>query len=109
MLHMLQTLRHRLATRLAAWPWRRVGLLAGISFGLALLLVLYLFGVSDHFFSRLFSAILVFFWLLALTSFAIVPFITWATGHWFGRRWQAAPQPAPRPRRPAAGHSSARS
>ncbi|WP_345235890.1 hypothetical protein [Hymenobacter saemangeumensis] len=106
---MPQPLRRRLEKKIAAWPWRRAGILAGISLGLSLLLVIYLFGVSSYFFSRLFSASLVLFWLLALTSFAIVPFITWATGHWFGPRWQAAPQPAPRSRRPAPGHSSARS
>ena len=47
---MLQPFRRRLQQHVARWPWRRAGLLAGISFLLALMLVVYLFGVSDHFF-----------------------------------------------------------
>ena len=96
-------LRHRLQKHVAAWPWRRVGVLAGISLALALMLVGYVFGGSDHFFSRLFTAFLVLFWLLAVTFLAVVPFVTWATGHWFGRGWAEVSTPAPRPRRAAAG------
>lgn len=95
-----QPLHYRLQKKVAAWPWRRVGVLAGISLALALALVAYLFGVSDHFFGRLFPAFFVLFWLLAVTFMAVVPFVTWATGHWFGRGWQAASQPAARPSRP---------
>ncbi len=99
---MLQPLHRRFQQHVGRWPWRRVGLLAGISFGLALMLVVYLFGVSDHFFGRLFFAFLVFVWLLAVTFLAVVPFVTWATANWFGRSWAEAPMPAPRPRRAAA-------
>ena len=95
-------LRLRLQKYVAAWPWRRVGVLAGVSFVLALMLVVYLFGVSDHFFSRLFFAFLVQFWLLSVTFLAVVPFVTWATAHWFGRGWAEVSTPAPRPRRPGA-------
>ncbi|GAB3587876.1 hypothetical protein GCM10027345_39180 [Hymenobacter daeguensis] len=102
-------LRARLQKHVAAWPWRRVGVLAGISFGLALMLVIYLFGVSDHFFSRLFSAFFVLCWLLAVTFLAVVPFVTWATAHWFGRGWTEVSTPAPRPRRASAGAATARS
>ena len=102
-------LRARLQKRVAAWPWRRVGILAGISFALALMLVIYLFGVSDHFFGRLFSAFFVLCWLLAVTFLAVVPFVTWATAHWFGRGWAEVSTPAPRPRRAAAGTATARS
>ena len=97
-------LRVRLSQKLAAGPWRRVGVLAGVSLGLALALVLYLFGWGDHFLGRLFPAFFIFFWLLAVTFLAVVPFITWATRHWFGRGWAAAPQPAARPPRPAKGN-----
>jgi FAD/FMN-containing dehydrogenase len=103
---MPQPLRRRLEKTLAAWPWRRAGILAGVSLGLALLLVGYLFGVNEGFLGRLFSAAFVLFWLLAITYFAIVPFVTWASGNWFGRRWRAVAEPAPR-RAPAG--SSARS
>ncbi|MBF9223650.1 hypothetical protein [Hymenobacter ruricola] len=101
-------LRRRLQKHVAAWPWRRVGVLAGVALALALMLVVYLFGVSDHFFGRLFSAFLVLFWLLAVTFLAVVPFVTWATAHWFGRGWAEVSTPAPRPRR-AAGAAPARS
>ncbi|MBD2724723.1 hypothetical protein [Hymenobacter armeniacus] len=102
-------LRRRLQKHVAAWPWQRVGVLAGVSLALALMLIVYLFGVSDHFFGRLFSAFLVLFWLLAVTFLAVVPFVTWATGHWFGRGWAEVSTPAPRPRRTAAGSATARS
>lgn len=102
-------LRRRLPKTVAAWPWRRVGVLAGVSLGLALMLVGYVFRVSDHFFGRLFSAFLVLFWLLAVTFLAVVPFVTWATGHWFGRGWAEASAPVARPRRAATGSASARS
>jgi hypothetical protein len=72
------------------------------------MLIGYLFGVSDHFFGRLFSAFLVLFWLLAVTFLAVVPFVTWATGHWFGRDWAEASAAAARPRR-AAGAPTVRS
>ena len=100
---MLLPLRRRLQKHVAAWPWRRVGVLAGVSLALALMLVVYLFGVSDHFLSRLFSAFLVLFWLLAVTFLAVVPFVTWATGHWFGSGWDEVSTPAQRPRRTPAG------
>ncbi|MBD2769762.1 hypothetical protein IC235_17875 [Hymenobacter sp. BT664] len=96
---MLAPLRLRLRKHVATWPWRRVGVLASVSLGLALLLVGYLFELSDHFFTRLFFAFLVLFWLLAVTFLAVVPFVTWATGHWFGRDWADAPARASQPRR----------
>ena len=84
----------QLALRLRAYQWRRVGTLAASSLALSLVLVLYLFGVSDHFFSRLFTAFFVGFWLLAATFLAIIPFISWATTHWFGRGWEPEAKPA---------------
>ena len=93
----------RLRQRLLAYRWRRVGVLAGSSLALSLALVLYLFGVSDHFFGRLFSAFFVWFWLLAVTFLGVVPFITWATTHWFGPSWRGEElPPVRRPSRPAA-------
>ena len=102
-------LRHRLQKHVAAWPWRRVGVLVSISVVLALMLVGYLFGIRDHFFSRLFFAFLVMVWLLAITFLAVVPFVTWATTHWFGRGWAETAIPVPRVRRVAAGVTAARS
>jgi hypothetical protein len=92
----------RLRQRVAAYRWRRVGVLAGSSLALSMVLVLYLFGVSDHFFGRLFSTFFVWFWLLVVTFLGVVPFITWATNHWFGPSWRGheAP-PVRRPTRPA--------
>jgi hypothetical protein len=89
----------RLRQRVAAYRWRRVGVLAGSSLALSLALVLYLFGVGDHFFGRLFSTFFVWFWLLAVTFLGVVPFISWASDHWFGPSWQG--QEAPPMRRPA--------
>lgn len=107
--YMLHPLRRRFQQQVARWPWRRVGLLAGISFLLALMLVVYLFGVSDHLGSRLFFAFLVFVWLLSVTFLAVVPFVTWATANWFGRGWTEVSTPVPRPRRAAsAGTAAAR-
>ncbi|WP_143080095.1 hypothetical protein [Hymenobacter arizonensis] len=103
------TLRNRLQKHVATWPWRRVGVLAGVSLVLALTLVVYLFGISDHFFGRLFSAFAVLFWLLAVTFLAVVPFVTWATEHWFGRGWAEVSTPAPRPRRASGGSAATRS
>ena len=102
-------LRRRLQKHVAAWPWRRVGVLAGVSLLLALMLVGYLFGISDHFFPRLFFAFLVLVWLLAVTFLAVVPFVTWATANWFGRGWAETATPAPRVRRSMAGVAPARS
>ena len=99
-------LRRRLQKYVATWPWRPVAVLAGVSLGLAVLLVGYLFGASDHFFGRLFPAFLVLFSLLAITFLAVVPFVTWATSHWFGHGWAEVSTPAPRPRR-ATGSSAA--
>lgn len=106
---MLLPLYRRLQNHAAAWPWRRVGVLAGVSLLLALMLVGYLFGVSDHFFSRLFFAFLVLVWLLAVTFLAVVPFVTWATAHWFGRGWAEVSTPVPHVRRATAGAAPARS
>ncbi|MDO7873505.1 hypothetical protein Q5H93_02090 [Hymenobacter sp. ASUV-10] len=106
---MPQPLLRRLEKRLAAWRWQRAAVLAGVSLGLALLLVVYLFG-GDRFFGRLFSAFFVFFWLLALAYYAIIPFVTWASSAWFGRGWQTAAAPtsaSPRRTTPApARHSN---
>ncbi|WP_188810742.1 hypothetical protein [Hymenobacter cavernae] len=66
---------------------RRAAVLASVSFGLALLLVAYLFGTSDAFFTRLFGAFFVFFWLLAVTFLGVVPFVNWAAANWFGKGW----------------------
>jgi hypothetical protein len=99
----------RLRQRVAAYRWRRVGVLAGSSLALSLALVLYLFGIGDHFFGRLFSTFFVWFWLLAVTFLAVVPFITWATTHWFGPSWQGQDAlPVRRPARPAAPKPTAR-
>ena len=103
------SLPYRLQKHVVAWPWRRVGILVAISLVLALMMVGYLFGTSDHFFGRLFSAFFVLLWLLAVTFLAVVPFVTWATEHWFGRGWTEASTPAPRPRRAPAGAIPARS
>jgi hypothetical protein len=83
----------QLALRLRAYQWRRVGILAASTLVVSLVLVLYLFGVSDHFFSRLFTAFFVGFCLLAATFLAIIPFISWATTHWFGHGWEPEVRP----------------
>ncbi|MCB2407029.1 hypothetical protein [Hymenobacter lucidus] len=66
---------------------RRAGVLAGVSFLLALLLTTYLFGVSNHFLGRLSGAFFVLFWLLAVTFLGVVPFVNWAATRWFGKEW----------------------
>ncbi|MGI4834235.1 MAG: hypothetical protein ACRYFK_12335 [Janthinobacterium lividum] len=98
---------HRLRQRLLAYRWRRVGWLAASSLGLSVGLVAYLFGWADHFISRLFTAFLVSFCLLAVTFLGVLPFIGWAAAHWFGPSWAGtAPASA---RRPAAGPAASRS
>lgn len=78
---------------------RRAGILLAVSFGLALLLVVYLFGF-DGFFGRLLGATFVWFVVLAVTFLAVVPFVNWAADNWFGRSWaeHPTPQPARKPR-----------
>lgn len=66
---------------------RRLAIVAGVSLLLALLLISYTFGIQNHFFSRLFTAFFVFFWLLSLTFLGVVPFIRWAADSWFGHSW----------------------
>lgn len=78
---------------------RQAGILAGMSLLLALLLIGYTFGVGNQFFTRLFSAFFVFFWLLAVTFLGIVPFVNWAARSWFGNEWTGAPAPAAASRR----------
>jgi hypothetical protein len=90
----------RFRQRLLAYRWRRVGVLAGSSLAFGLVLVLYLFGTDDHFFGRLFNAFFVSFCLLVATFLAILPFIGWATTHWFGRGWEAETLPPKRAAKP---------
>ncbi|RYY17541.1 MAG: hypothetical protein EOO36_09535 [Cytophagaceae bacterium] len=97
------TLAFQLRQRLLAYRWRRVGVLAGSSLALSLVLVLYLFGTEDYFFGRFITAFFVGFWLLAATFLGILPFIGWATAHWFGRGWEAEKLPTKRtPSKPTA-------
>ena len=85
----------RLRPRLAAYRWRRVGVLAAISFVLSSSLIGYLFGFSDRFFGRLGAAFFIGFCLLSVTFLAVIPFIGWATTHWFGKSWSGGASPAP--------------
>ncbi|MCC2548284.1 hypothetical protein LJY25_17680 [Hymenobacter sp. BT175] len=66
---------------------RRAAILAAVSLGLGLAMILYLFGWQDYFFTRLLGAFVLFFWLLAVTFLGVVPFISWATVKWFGADW----------------------
>lgn len=84
-----------LRRRLAAYNWRRVGVLAASSLVLSASLVLYLFGFGDRFVGRLAGAFFVVFCLLSVTFLAVIPFIGWAAAHWFGKSWLGAPTPAP--------------
>lgn len=84
-----------LRRRLAAYPWRRVAVLAGVSFVLSLSLIGYLFGMSDRFFGRFSAAFFLGFCLLSVTFLVVIPFISWATAHWFGKGWSGGATPAP--------------
>lgn len=86
----------RLRRRLAAYPWRRVGGLAAASFLLSNALIIYLFGFSDRFWSRLAGAFFVGFCLLSVTFQAVIPFISWASRQWFGPGWAGNTPPTPR-------------
>ena len=67
--------------------WQRLGVLAAVGLALSLAQVLYLFGWADHFASRLLTSFFVSFVLLAVTFLGVLPFIGWATTHWFGPGW----------------------
>jgi len=78
---------------------RRVGVLMGVSLALAVLLVVYVFGLHNELFTRVFGAFVLFFWLLFVTFLGVVPFINWATTNWFGPAWASnQPKSAPRTR-----------
>jgi hypothetical protein len=66
---------------------RRVGILLGVSLTLAIVLVVYVFGLHNELFTRVFGAFVLFFWLLFVTFLGVVPFINWATANWFGPAW----------------------
>lgn len=83
-----------LRRRLATYNWRRVAVLAGTSFVLSVSLVGYLFGVSDRFLGRFSATFFLGFCLLSVTFLAIIPFIGWATTHWFGKSWAGGATPA---------------
>jgi len=88
---------------------RRAGIVAAASLVLAMALVGYLFGVSDGFFGRLFGAFFVFFWLLSVTFLGVVPFVSWAAAHWFGKSWAKEPVDPPiRKSRPAPAAATVR-
>ena len=61
---------------------RTLIIIFGLSFGLSLLLELYVFGFPDGFFTRWFSALLVIFLLLSLTVMAIIPLVTYVVNRW---------------------------
>ncbi|NVO33168.1 hypothetical protein [Hymenobacter lapidiphilus] len=84
---------------------RQIALLAAISAALALALILYLYGSQDQFLIRLFGTFFVFFWLLAITFLAAVPFVSWAAANWFGPAWAEAPASPSRRKKPAAAVS----
>ncbi|MBT2559002.1 hypothetical protein J7E24_14520 [Hymenobacter sp. ISL-91] len=82
--------------------FRQMALLAAISAALSLALVLYLYGSQDQFLIRLSGAFFVFFWLLATTFLAAVPFVSWAAANWFGPAWAKTPAGPSRRKKPAA-------
>ncbi|NVO83813.1 hypothetical protein [Hymenobacter terrestris] len=85
--------------------FRQMALLAIISVVLSLALILYLYGTQDQFLIRLFGAFFVFFWLLAITFLAAVPFVSWAAANWFGPAWAEAPAGPSRRKKSAAAVS----
>ena len=87
---------------------RRAGILAVVSLVLALLLVLFLFGIEDEFFSRVAGAFFVFFWLLSVTFWGVVPFVGWAAGRWFGNTFNKTTTPPARKPRAAAASATVR-
>ena len=94
----------RVRRRLRALNWGPVAGLAGGSLVFSIASTSYLFGLSDHFFGRIFTAFGVVFGLLAFTFRAAVPFVGWAAANWFGRGWAAPPQPPSRGRERAPAH-----
>jgi hypothetical protein len=87
----------------------RIGVLAGVSLVLGILLVVYVFGVQNELLARVFGAFFLFFWLLAVTFLGVVPFINWATANWFGPGWAVnQPKSDPRARSVSVLNSSSR-
>jgi len=87
---------------------RRAGILAAVSLGLAVVLIAFLFGVSNEFFSRIAGAFFVFFWLLSITFLGVVPFVSWAATHWFGKSWTETPAPPAKKPRPISSGATVR-
>ncbi|WBO83552.1 hypothetical protein [Hymenobacter yonginensis] len=98
-----------LSTLLSTQLLRRAGIMAGVSFGLALALVGYLFGFADDdYFTRLFRAFFVFFWLLSVTFLAVVPFVSWAAAKWLAQPEGTPPAEASRKPRNAPASTTVR-
>jgi len=97
----------RLRARLAAYRWRRVGVLAASSFVFSSSLIVYLFGFGDRFVGRLSAAFFIGFCLLSVTFLAVIPFIGWASTHWFGKSWSGGASPAPARRASSPGNRPA--
>ncbi len=82
---------------------RRLAWLGFVSWVVALTLTGYIFGFTDGFFGKLFSATLVLWLLAAGTVFGIAPLIGWLT-----RRLSDSGGRVPRPRKPAAKRAPSR-
>ncbi|WP_375436991.1 hypothetical protein [uncultured Hymenobacter sp.] len=87
---------------------RRAGILAVVSLVLALLLVLFLFGIEDEFFRRVAGAFFVFFWLLSITFLGVVPFVSWAANRWFSNNFSRTSVPLARKPRTASSSATVR-
>ncbi|RNI26147.1 hypothetical protein [Rufibacter latericius] len=81
--------------------WRRDLLIAAlISMLLAMALLLYAFGLTSDFISRLFNAFLVIFLLMAGTAFVIVPGVNWVFLRLSGKAPKAPKKASAAPKRP---------
>ena len=61
---------------------RRLLIIFLLSFFISTALIIYVFGMTDDFFLRMFWCLLVVFLLISLTALGIIPLVNWLMNKW---------------------------